>query len=80
MTKRKTATERLRELLDERGVEYTTGISEVYGSTVNRTTFGATWFYERSNGENMLEMRNITPDKAFAAMLMDENREGRRDA
>ena len=62
-----TATERLRAMLDERGVEYRT-----HGMT-DRTWFdvgGISWFViERENGRTAVQAEFLTPEQAIEAAL-----------
>ena len=62
-------TELLCKLLDERGVEYTTNKSDVYGFEVNTTRWGKHCFYERNTGEKLLESHDLTPEHVIAATL-----------
>ena len=63
------ATDELCKLLDERGVEYTTNKSDVYGFEVNTTRWGKHCFYERNTGEKLLESHDLTPEHVIAATL-----------
>lgn len=63
------ATDELCKLLDERGVEYTTNKSDVYGFEVNTTRWGKHCFYERNTGENLLESHDLTPEQVIATTL-----------
>lgn len=66
------ATDELCKLLDERGVEYTTNKSDVYGYEVNTTRWGKHCFYERNTGEKLLESHDLTPEHVIAATLGSE--------
>lgn len=63
------ATDELCKLLDERGVEYTTNKSDVYGFEVNTTRWGKHCFCERNTGEKLLESHDLTPEHVIAATL-----------
>ena len=66
------ATERLRELLDERGVERKAGESEIDHVTMWKANGGHAEFYEsKTTNPDLLQVNyyNLTPEQAIAATL-----------
>lgn len=81
MTSDKTATERLRELLDERGVKYDTH-GERYGTWYDTPLGGHVYVPENNAGYLHVRSDAMTPEQAIAATLgdADATRERHGDA